>query len=451
MAEIAKANANASRAFFVRMLTRDISVEDCILDLLDNSVDSAWKAHGRQPLTIKDGPDFSQVRIDLDFDPERFSIVDNGGGMSLKSAIDYAMTFGRNEPDPDNTAEYSIGVYGIGLKRAIFKIGRTIQIRSTHGSGKQKISFAVPIEVNDWVKDTSTDWDFPIMDAKPLPSNGLEIVIDNLTELASLTFEDIEFAGTLMETIGRDYALHLHHGLQVYVNGDLVVGEVYRFYESDGFVPQFDSWSETIDGKNVDVQIVAGLAFPPSDSNEPTDLGERQRKSGWYVACNGRIVLAADKTLLSVWGDDFPAWHPQYTGFLGLLAFTSDHTELLPLTTTKRSVDLSSIVYRRARPRMKETTRAWVSYTNGRKSDQQAMEAAEKAATRTPIFDLKPQQQVSLPRTTVSRQREGSVQFSVPLVRIKNLAKAFGDGKMAYRVVGVKAFDYAYEELVEEE
>ncbi len=41
-----KAKASPTKAFFVRMITRDIALEDCVLDLLDNSVDSAWQKQG---------------------------------------------------------------------------------------------------------------------------------------------------------------------------------------------------------------------------------------------------------------------------------------------------------------------------------------------------------------------------------------------------------------------
>ena len=36
-----KADASPTKEFFVNMITRDISLQDCILDLLDNSVDGA--------------------------------------------------------------------------------------------------------------------------------------------------------------------------------------------------------------------------------------------------------------------------------------------------------------------------------------------------------------------------------------------------------------------------
>jgi hypothetical protein len=162
------------------------------------------------------------------------------------------------------------------------------------------------------------------------------------------------------------------------------------------------------------------------------------------------MVMAADKSSLSVWGDEFPNWHPQYTGFFGMIMFSSENRELLPLTTTKRSVDLSSVVYRRARPRMKAPTRAWIDYTNARKSEQSAAEIEEKLAEKTSIFDIVERPEVMLPRIERRGPRETSIQYRLPLTRVKNLAKAFGNVALSNSDVGRKAFDYAYDDLVEE-
>jgi hypothetical protein len=451
MPELGKADANASRAFFVRMLTRDISVEDCILDLVDNSVDSAWKKLGRKPLTLSAGPDFSAFRVDLNFDDKSFRISDNCGGMSLESAEKYALTFGRKAEDPEDSAEFSIGVYGIGLKRAVFKIGNRIEIRSTYSRKGKRDSFVVPIKVESWVLDPDTDWEFPILSSDPMKEDGLSVGVERLTPLAEYTFSDPEFEGSLVRTIARDYALHLHHGFRVFVNGKRVHGEEFKLYASGEFTPQFDSWTEVVGTKSVDIEILAGFAFPPPSDNDPTPRSVREDKSGWYVACNGRIVMAADKSNLSVWGDEFPAWHPQYTGFFGLIAFTTEDTELLPLTTTKRNVDLSSLVYRRSRPKMKESTRAWISYTHSRKVDQIAAEAVEKDAQRQSIFAMNPQPQMTLPKISNTRQRETKIQFPMLKVRITKLGDAFGNVRMSAREVGLKAFNYSYDELVGEE
>lgn len=450
MKQISSADANPSRAFFVRMLTRDISVTDCILDLMDNSVDSAWKKLGSEPLTLSGGPDFSSVRISLSFNDQHFSISDNCGGMTQASAEKHALTFGRKSEDPDDTGEFSIGVYGIGLKRAVFKIGSRINIRSTYFESQKKRSFSVPINVEQWVKDPSHEWDFPIMEASDLEDAGVEIQVEGLTYLAEATFRDPEFEGELVRTIARDYALHMNRGLQVYVNGERVQGEVFKLFSSDSFKPQFIHLTEEVDGKKIEIEIVAGLAFPPPDSNDPSEKKEREEKSGWYVACNGRIVMAADKSSLTVWGDDFPAWHHQYTGFFGLIVFTTDHTELLPLTTTKRSVDLSAIVYRRARPKMKDPTRSWIDYTNARKSDQAAAEQIEKTAYRQSIFQVQPQERMTLPVIKKTGPKETTIQFPMLQSRIKDLGSAFGNSRMSAREVGMRAFDYSYDELVGE-
>lgn len=117
----AKAAANPTKTFFVRMITRDISLEDCILDLIDNSVDGAWKCEGSKPVGLAGGADLKKYRIAIDTSSDSFRITDNCGGMSLTEAVDHAFSFGRQAAD--RTDDYSIGVYGIGMKRAVFKLG----------------------------------------------------------------------------------------------------------------------------------------------------------------------------------------------------------------------------------------------------------------------------------------------------------------------------------------
>src|SRR4051794_40593306 len=52
MADQDKAHANPTKRFFVRMITRDITLDDCILDLIDNSVDGAWRSEDSQPVGL---------------------------------------------------------------------------------------------------------------------------------------------------------------------------------------------------------------------------------------------------------------------------------------------------------------------------------------------------------------------------------------------------------------
>lgn len=62
--------------------------------------------------------------------------------MTLDDAINHAFSFGRRATEEND--DYSIGVYGIGMKRAVFKLGTDIKIRSTAPEDSDKrLSFAV--------------------------------------------------------------------------------------------------------------------------------------------------------------------------------------------------------------------------------------------------------------------------------------------------------------------
>ena len=82
-----KASANPTKAFFVRMITRDLTLEDCILDLIDNSVDAAWSKEGHHPMGLDQDVDLSAYRIEITAARDRFVIRDNCGGMSLDNAV----------------------------------------------------------------------------------------------------------------------------------------------------------------------------------------------------------------------------------------------------------------------------------------------------------------------------------------------------------------------------
>src|SRR5450759_4362901 len=64
-----------------------------------------------------------------------------------------------------------------------------------------------------------------------------------------------------------------------------------------------------------------------------------------------------DPTGTSGW----PKWHPQYEGFIGLIFFTAEDANALPLTTTKRSVDSSSALYQSAMPKMRDISKEWIA------------------------------------------------------------------------------------------
>ena len=445
-----KASAHPTKSFFVRMITRDITLEDCILDLIDNSIDEALAQEGSPPLKLQADVDLSKFHIRLAIDEDRFSIIDDCGGMTLDAAANYAFSFGR--PDNIEADDFSIGVYGIGMKRAVFKLGRRIEITSTYLEDGQPTSFKVPIDVDAWLARGGLDWDFDIEDASDLAAPGVCVAVDDLTEETNGAFASPVFVKNLRRTIARDYTLHLARGLDIVVNGEETRGIPIELRQGDEFQPLRLEYEDDDDGTPVRVEILAGMAAPPPDDVAPDDQATGEDRFGWYVACNGRVVVAGDKTRLTGWGaEGQPTWHRQYSGFLGMMLFTSADAAALPLTTTKRSVDTSSGVYRRALAKAREVTSAWTRYTNSRKQDMEAAKKREAAAVAVRIENIRTSDKVVLPQIEPKpKVRMANVNYSVPADRMTKLAEAYGRRTMSYRDVGLRSFEDAYDANVDD-
>ncbi|MDT2022831.1 ATP-binding protein [Methylocella sp. CPCC 101449] len=443
------AHAYPTKAFFVRMITRDISLEDCVLDLIDNSIDSAWSREGSHPMMLTDNTNLSGYKISIEASSERFVIRDNCGGMSLDTAADHAFSFGRNATADQE--HYSIGVYGIGMKRAVFKLGANIKVRSTFKeTNGNRLAFAVPIDVNQWLENNDPPWDFDIIEDDRLEEDGVEISVTELSASSESSLSSPAFLQNLRRTIARDYSLHLQRGLKISLNGEWISGWAIELRQSDEYQPMRELYEDEVNGDAVSIEIIGGMAAPPPEDIEPDESNEGDRRFGWYVVCNGRIVLAADKSSITGWGtDDWPQWHYQYAGFIGIILFTAANAAALPLTTTKRSVDTSSEVFRRARPKMRQVSKEWIAYTNQRKQALQEAKQKESEAVAVPIASVAARKSVNLPTfQTRTSEKMANIGYSVSAQRLRKLAQEFGNINMTYRDVGLKSFDYAYDDLV---
>src|SRR4030065_334637 len=88
-------DASPVKSFFVSMLTRDIKLEEAILDLLDNCVDGILRTKkrsgGKKP--------YAGFKAEVVFKKDSFMISDNCGGIPW-SLHDYAFRLGRAKNRP---------------------------------------------------------------------------------------------------------------------------------------------------------------------------------------------------------------------------------------------------------------------------------------------------------------------------------------------------------------
>jgi hypothetical protein len=424
-------HADPTKDFFVDMITRDIALEDCIFDFLDNAIDGARRVGPRngheRPLT--------GYRIDISFDRSHFQIKDNCGGITLSDAIDYAFHFGRRTDAPVDV-EGGIGLYGIGMKRGIFKIGRKAEVISE----TKDDSFRVEVDVINWKKDPK-NWDFEYFDysRKGLQGTTINIVEPNPGIDAALG--DPGFQNKLTKLIARDYSFFIDKGLSIFVCGQPAPSYRYGLKSSKDIQPAIQEYAD--DGVNV--RIVAGMVDElPDDIPEELVPSEVERY-GWFVVCNDRVVLAADKTRLTIWGDEgFKTWHPQYNGFGGFVFFSAKDQRVLPWTTTKRSVDNAHPLFRRTVARMKSLTDQFSSYTSQRKADPDAARAVERAAQQVDVTQLRGQQTMKLPSTPTNLVKPEYVGISYrrKVAQVEAIRHHLGRTYMSAKEVGEHTFDY---------
>ena len=345
--------ATPVKSFFVSMLTRDINLEDSILDLLDNCIDGIHRSKKRTGKFDGNKPYkgfFAEIIISEDF----FSISDNCGGIPW-DLRDYALRMGSNQSRQFESG--TLGTYGIGMKRAIFKMGQHCIISTRSGLFQYKIEIS-----QEWLD--SDNWDLNVEDAVWSGiEDGTSIEIWQLHEaIASQFGENAEkFISQLKTTISTHFAYIIEKGFEIKINGKTVAPRsIMIAYEQtvSADKPSIRPYIfKTISEKGVEVFLTVGFWRPPPSESEIEDESKIPKNSsenaGWTILCNDRVVVFNDKTILTGWGDSgVPRYHNQFIAISGIVEFKSDDPRELPTTTTKRGLEANSHLYLQIRQKM---------------------------------------------------------------------------------------------------
>ncbi len=366
------------KSFFVHMLTRDIHLKDAILDLLDNCVDGIQRIETSS--TLKKKKPYEGYSAKISFSGDEFVIEDNCGGIPWQ-CHSYAFRMGRPDTSLVDKGLKTVGVYGIGMKRAVFKIGEDCVI-STHSKDKSYEIHVTP----DWLKQDD-NWDLMPNSLRERKGDcGTRIKISRILPGIAKEFRSKAFENEFCATVATHFAFIMDKGFQVYVNGTLVVPKSIKMLFSDDLKSGANIrpfiYESTING--VDVFLAVGFARP-IPSGEETEENIRNFKdkyssadAGWTVVCNDRTVLYCDKTALTGWGvSGVPQYHPQFIAISGIVIFSSTDPKLLPTTTTKRGIDASSDLYLNVRDKMIEGMKIFTQYTNQWKEKSLALKSKE--------------------------------------------------------------------------
>lgn len=402
-----------TKRFFVSMLTRDIELKDAILDLVDNSVDGATRQlKGR----VKKSDAYKGYEARLSLSAKSFDIADNCGGIP-KEAIKDAFLLGRPKVEKDKGIP-TIGVYGIGMKRAIFKIGDEAAVESYADDGAFSVAYT-----SDWLDPESEDWELPIQTLRNRTKKGVTIVIPTLKKEIAKSFGNEAFVNSLKTAISEHFGYLIQKGFSIWVNGEKVRPHTLQLYftelsKKNGIRP----YDFEVDENGVHVRVSVGFFRPLVRMNEIDEAAEKPEAehAGISVICNDRLILLNDKSAKTGWGDGtVPRYHPQFRSIAGFILFSTDEPEKLPISTTKRDLDVGQDVYLHARQYCMEGLREFTAFTNKWKGmEEETTELFEQASKK----DVRTEVTLAAKHGTKVRGREGAKKYAanLPVPEVKN-------------------------------
>lgn len=451
--------AEPERALFVEMLTRDIDLIPAIMDLLDNSIDGARAQ-------INDQTPATDFTVELKVSADRFEIGDNCGGIELDVARQYAFRFGR--PRDYKGTKRSVGQFGVGMKRALFKLGRVFSINSRATT----TSFEMTVDVNEWMADTNPVWTFTMSKASrdhnsAKHGRGTTITVTQLHEAVREDLADGGFLSLLREQIRFRHQGALAEGITVTLNGERLDHFSRELLSGPGFKPINRTFVVSSEHGDVAVRIIAGITrLERKDVGKNDGDAENFRTgtdAGWWIFCNDRLLLMRERTRLTGWGDSLPNYHPQYRQFRGYAYLNAASTAALPWNTTKTGVDEESRVWRQVQAQLKVAGAQVVAVLNRLKLEEQTSVNdddrptvnAVAAAALVPTDELELNESFAAPpprkpksKSAPRKPRVQKMQFEVPMNRFEIVSAQLGTSVVAE--VGRRTFDYYYEREIED-
>lgn len=353
-----------TKDFFVSMLTRDIALDDAILDLVDNSVDGAMRTRQDQRGSEQM---YAGCQCRLTISGTTFEISDNCGGIP-KAYLENAFRLGRPKIDLDKGIP-TIGVYGIGMKRAIFKIASEATVESHSDDASVLVTYT-----GDWMA-SETDWHVPYTEVGKAETLGVKISAVTIRPEISSKFTDPGFLDGLETQIAEHFAYLMKMGFEIFLNEKKIIPRIVQVVDGGaGSVRPYD-YEGVTDGVKIKVTIgfyrkltrEAELEEATQEGDQPVD------KAGITLICNERVILHSDKTNQTGWGvASTPRYHPQFRAISGIVSFECDDASKLPVSTTKRDIEHSSALYIKALNRCMDGIQIFTSFTNkwkGRESE----------------------------------------------------------------------------------
>ncbi|QXX81617.1 MULTISPECIES: ATP-binding protein [unclassified Providencia] len=340
-------DTGVSSTFLEEALTKDITTLEAIFDLVDNSIDAARDLLIEQKCSRGDDnlpSSYSGFYICIRIDEDSLRVLDNCSGIDRDTLS--TRTLYTNKPSEH---EYGIGLYGIGLKRSMLKMGTEFSFYVDNGIEGFKSHF------NN--KAIGGGKDSPVY-ADVVPTKLRKKSLFNVSNIKSEIkndFHNSKWFDNAIKEFSNRYSIYIKKGLKIVLHH--VKNKVRKNIE--GVSP-----SLKLDGKflptkkclyiqGVDVIIESGIhseyIFPGEEGHSIANNKKLTDSFGIYFSCNDRVIVAASTEKVHGWATK---WHSEYNGYVCWVKFISKNAGLLPWNTAKSALRTDSALFLEVREQL---------------------------------------------------------------------------------------------------
>jgi DNA topoisomerase VI subunit B len=191
-------DAVPSKRLFLSIIA-DYDLRRSICELVDNGLDE-WVRRGR--------PSGICINIILDRLQQTISVIDNAGGLPREELLNVVGPGHTGSKQSDET----IGIFGVGTKRAVVALGQDIKITTRHSKGG---TFRIEFD-DDWLKEDD-NWILQVYQVDEIAAGTTRVEISRLR--LHLTEEEEE---NLRDHLEATYARFLTD-VRIELNGEPLV------------------------------------------------------------------------------------------------------------------------------------------------------------------------------------------------------------------------------------
>ncbi len=407
-------------------LVADIDPKRALADLIDNSLDH-WEEGGKGERL--------EIQIVISEKQQVFSLEDNAGGLARNELPLLFRPGGTNRIG----AKKARGVYGLGSKRAMFALGREVEV-TTHAADERGYRIKIP---EDWFSGDvhSTVWRLEYETDDSIPVGSTKIVVSK--PRIRLTSYFIKGIKKFLRTTYHDFVED--DQVEFWVNGEhLEVFPGVQWAKSEYAPPVCINSKLEVPavGRSVEVTLCVGVMVAP---------GERM-EYGFDLICNGREVLEHVTDYRLGFSQDYLGNpHQTINRFRGVIKLSGDARDI-PWNSSKTDLDMNHPLYRPLYNLVVGVSRQYTSFLRANYSYTRRLFGQRATVDDIYTIDLEPND--PLPKLVKRYKKEPSiksVQYTVPIEDLLEVAEYLGNKKMSARQIGEKTFYHYLEQVVRNE